>query len=320
MGINGGIWDAPQERDKTATPPLKLGDSADTRSKEGSPSPIIPPEFISPDNDEETETLKGVTVRGVNDQEQETDTDTPPDKPMVTLPDGSKVDAEVYFSEKFKAKETELDTEKTRLDGVLNFLYNNPTLEQAMTGNAQQTANQINSDNPDANTDLFEPIKLEDDADETEIAIANSVNEMGEKFNGAYNGLLDKFNAFSKKYDELEEFVGDNHLEVQLAKTSALYGIPREEIIAKSRELKIGNPDALAKVILGEKAHNSALETAQEKAKAERESDAGKIGSPTSRQGADGREETSKPGRGIKDPTKQKKEVARRYKFLSAVA
>ena len=276
---------------------------------QASPAPIVPPDIVS-----EKET-PGVIVRGVNDEEtlKGNDAPTPPVKPIVTLTDGTQVDADTYFASQNQAKEQEVNVKEARLDGILGFLQGNPNLEQALTGN---TPPQENNQTPDANDDLFKPIELTEDADETEITIANQINQMGQTFNTAFNKVNTELNTHKKNYTELEDFVSDNHLEGELRRVSAVFDVDRDEIIQKSRETRIGNPEVIAKMIIGEKAQQAKLEEAAKTAQEERVEDAGKIAGVTSRQGASATDKSKTPGRGVKDWTKE--EVAKAYNFLGA--
>ena len=322
MGVNGGLWDSPQPRDETATQPIKptandglygkdgLSTAAIEQAKaQASPAPIVPPGIAS-EKDQQ-----GVIVRGVNDEEtlKVNDAPTPPAKPIVTLTDGTQVDADTYFAAQNQAKEQEVNVKEARLDGILGFLEGNPNLEQALTGNAPT---QQNNQTPDANDDLFKPIALAEDADETEITIANQINQMGETFNTAFNKVTTELNTHKKNYTELEDFVSDNHLEGELRRVSAVFNVDRDAIIQKSRETRIGNPEVIAKMILGEQAQQAKLEEAAKTAQEERVEDAGKIAGVTSRQGANETDKSKTPGRGVKNWTKE--EVSKAYNFLGA--
>ena len=233
---------------------------------------------------------------------------TPPDAPIVRLPDGTEVPVSDY--DPYARQRQDLETREARVDGVLSAIQN---------GNGPQEDGDPPADPPHpllADNPLLQKIEL----DPNDTLITEEERQQADRHNAVVDyaktqsqALVEMETNFNKELGAIRETVGDRFVREDIARVTATTGVSEEELVGAASATGISDVETLATLVLGEKAKATAAEEAAAAAEAARGEANANIGSAT-QQGGGGGTQTQPEGRGVKD-WRDAKAVGAAYKF-----
>ena len=199
------------------------------------------------------------------------------DEPTVVMPDGTTVKAAEYNP--YQSQWAELEKEKAFVEGAKSAVANQMMNTEVgdPNGDPQQPKQE---DDPFANLPTVE-ITDDEYTSENEKSLARTVNALTAAFKESMKTTAESYKQLTEDVGTIGQMFSDRAVSEDLARIEAQTGVTEAEIVAASEQTGIKNVNTLARLVLGAKAEQQAIEEAQADANNQRVDSAGGIGGTT---------------------------------------